>query len=649
MTKALMLLAVFLPIAAAWFIYPLRRRDREYRNLYIRIIPGIELAIALLLALLPRGTASLPEVCGLGLHFATGSFQSMLAVIAAFLWMMTALPCREYFEAYTNSNRFYFYWLLTLGALMGVFLAADLFTLFVFFEMMSFTSWVWVAWPETPKALDAAKTYLAVAVFGGMVLLVGLFVLQHLLGTLRFTEMAALAKILPEEKRDQLLIGGICCLVGFGAKAGMFPLHIWLPKAHPVAPAPASALLSGILTKSGVFGILVVARYLLWNDVRWNETVLLLGTITMVLGAVLALFSIDLKRTLACSSMSQIGFILLGVAMQGYLGEENALAAWGTVLHMLNHSLIKLVLFVAAGVIYLGNHHQLDLNVIRGYGRNKPFLKTVFFIGAASIAGIPGFSGYVSKTLLHESIVEYIHELLQSGENALPFEVVEWLFLISGGLTLAYMTKLFICIFVEQRPAGASAGVQEYLSPATRVALTLGATAMGVLGLTPGLTMEPIARWAGIFLWAGEGHAVHYFALVNLKGALVSIAIGIGIYAMVVCTALRRRKGSEVVYPDLWPEKLDLETLLYRPVLRALSFLGALCARIVASVGDFIVFLGEKLLFLRAPGIFVPKRTENFGAYEKKPRRLLITEAFSFDLLLAGGGLLFLLVYILFA
>ena len=92
------------------------------------------------------------------------------------------------------------------------------------------------------------------------------------------------------------------------------------------------------------------------------------------------------------------------------LGHENALAAWGTALHMLNHSLIKLVLFVAAGVIYLGTH-SLNLNDIRGWGRNKPVLKVLFFVGAASIAGVPGFSGYVSKTLLHESIVEYIHIL----------------------------------------------------------------------------------------------------------------------------------------------------------------------------------------------------------------------------------------------
>ena len=122
---------------------------------------------------------------------------------------------------------------------MGVFLAADLITLFVFFEMMSFTSYVWVAQNETPEALRAANTYLAVAVIGGMTLLVGLFLLYDLLGTLEIGALAGLAAALPEEKKVPLYVAGGCCLAGFGAKAGMFPLHIWLPKAHPVAPAPA--------------------------------------------------------------------------------------------------------------------------------------------------------------------------------------------------------------------------------------------------------------------------------------------------------------------------------------------------------------------------------------------------------------------------
>lgn len=642
----LMLFLILFPMAASVAVFPLRKRSREYRNRFVQAVPMVELAAAALLLFLPDAALELPGICGLGLQLAAGNLGRLLILTAAFLWAMTGLNCPSYFASAEGCNRFYLFWLLTLGALMGVFLAADLFTLFVFFEMMSFTSYVWVAQNETKEALRAGETYLAVAVIGGMALLAGLLLLYHLFGTLEIARLQTLAASLATEQKGLLYVAGGLCLTGFGAKAGMFPLHIWLPKAHPVAPAPASALLSGILTKSGVFGVLIISRYLFWTDVSWNRVVLALGVVTMVLGAVLAVFSIDLKRTLACSSMSQIGFILIGVAMQGYLNGENALAAWGTVLHMLNHGLIKLVLFVSAGVIYVGAH-SLDLNDIRGWGRNKPWLKAVFFVGAASIAGVPGFSGYVSKTLLHESIVEYIHMLQHMGSSAAAFQAVEWLFLISGGLTVAYMTKLFVAIFVSPKAVGQRPAVREYMSPGTRISLGLGALVLLILGVTPGATMERIGAWAAEFLHADHGHAVHYFAWVNLKGACISLGLGALVYLVVVRRMLTRRENGKLVCLDRWPGRLDLETLVYRPALAGLAFAGALCARVAASVGDLLVFAGERILFTKAPGIFVPKHDDNFGTYDRKPRRFLVGETFSFDLMLAGGGLTVFLLYLL--
>ena len=646
MEKILLLFLILFPILASVWVFPLRRRDRRYRNWLIQIVPAVELAAALLLLACPSVSLELPGMCGVGLSFRAGSLGSLLALVSAFLWAATGLNCPHYFASADGCNRFYLFWLMTLGALMGVFLAADLFTLFVFFEMMSFTSYVWVAQNETPEAVRAGQTYLAVAVIGGMALLAGLILLRTLLGTLTLAELPAAVSALPAERRSALYIAGGLALAGFGAKAGMFPLHIWLPKAHPVAPAPASALLSGILTKSGVFGVLILSRYLFWAEIPWNGVVLALGVVTMVLGAVLALFSIDLKRTLACSSMSQIGFILVGTAMQGFLTGENALAAWGTVLHMLNHSLIKLVLFVAAGVIYVGTH-SLDLNDIRGWGRNRPVLKALFFIGAASIAGVPGFSGYVSKTLIHESIVEYIHLLEHAGMDTGLFPAVERMFLFAGGLTAAYMTKLFVAIFVSTRAAGQRPALQSYLSRGTLTALACGAAPLLLLGLMPNLTMEPLAQWAGTFLMADAGHSVHYFSWVNLQGALISLGIGAAVYLLVVRLLLMEQRPEGMAYLDRWPRKLDLENLVYRPALSALTFAGALCARVAASLGDWIVLLGERILFTKAPGIFVPKHDENFGTYGRKPRRFLTEETFSFDLMMTGFGLIVLLLYML--
>ena len=644
----LLIFLVFFPIAAGIAAFPMGRRSKDFRDWFVIAAAGLELLCAALLLTVQGAEAALPEVCGLGLRFQAGGLGTLLSVIAAFLWVMTALPSREYFFHAENRNRYYLFYLMTLGALMGVFLSADLFTTFVFFEIMSFTSYVWVVQNETGPAIRAAETYLAVAVIGGLTLLMGLFLLQHLLGTLRIDALAAAAAALPEEKRGMLWAAGGCCLFGFGAKAGMFPLHIWLPKAHPVAPAPASALLSGILTKSGIFGILIVSRTLFLDDAAWGNLILALGTVTMAGGAVLAVFSIDLKRTLACSSMSQIGFILVGVGMQELLSHENALAVWGTVLHMMNHSIIKLVLFVAAGVVYLGCH-SLDLNEVRGFaGSDKPWLGTAFVVGALSIAGVPGFSGYISKTLLHESIVEYIH-LLEGGGTAGPYRLVEALFLISGGLTAAYMAKLCVCLCLDPKKPGHHVPPDPYMNRKTAAALSVGAVLLVVFGLRPEGTMEPIAAFAQSTLHGAEHTGtLHYFSWANLQGALISLAIGAAVYFLVVRKLLMTKdRSGQPVYLDRWPAELDLEERVYRPLLAALAFAGAALARAAASVGDGVIRVFRDLLYLRAPGIIKPKGNDEFGVYGNDPERNRVTETFAFDLLAAGVGILAVLGYIL--
>ena len=365
-------------------------------------------------------------------------------------------------------------------------------------------------------------------------MLMGVFILYHELGTVTIAELLPAAREYP--KKGLLYGAEACLLVGFGAKAGAFPLHIWLPKAHPVAPAPASALLSGILTKSGILGILIISSNLFLHDAVWGKWILGIGVLTMFGGAVLAVFSVDLKRTLACSSMSQIGFILIGVGMQGLLGEENALAVHGTLLHMVNHSMIKLVLFMAAGVIFM-NTHALDLNDIRGFGRRKPLLKGIFLTGALAIGGIPFFGGYISKTLLHESIVEC--------GGGLVMRAVEYSFLFSGGLTVAYMTKLYAAIFVERNK---SAEVQRkfdqmknYMNPRSTAVLTLSALLLLIWGLFPHTVMDRAAEMGeGLMHLEEAGHMVAYFSLKNLSGALVSVSIGAIVYVLFIRKSLMR-------------------------------------------------------------------------------------------------------------
>ncbi len=612
---------VFLPMLAAFVSYGIGRKNKDGRNIFADIIAGITLILCGILAVQTLTGAAggsqpvieIPYVCGMGLHFTLDGFRALYGTIAAFMWFMTTLFSREYFGHYRNRNRYYLFLLLTLGATEGVFFSADFFTTFVFFEIMSFTSYVWVVHDEKPESLRAGATYLAVAVMGGLVMLMGIFLLFDLTGTLNFAELSGCydkyvlttSSGIPEKK---IWAAGLCLLFGFGAKAGAFPLHIWLPKAHPVAPAPASALLSGILTKAGMYGILILTAYIFFQNAAWGGMILILGVFTMVIGALLALFSVDLKRTLACSSVSQIGFILVGVGMAGLLGKENAVALRGSLLHMVNHSLIKLVLFMAAGVVFM-NVHKLDLNEIRGFGRKKPLLNVIFLIGALGIGGIPLFNGYVSKTLLHESIVEYVF-LINAGVIPAFFttsvmNAVEWIFLLSGGLTIAYMTKLYVCLFVEKN---ADEAVQKtydalqgkYMNRASAFALTISAALLPLMGFLPGIVMDGIADMGQSFLRAEVMEKVSYFSFSNLKGALISLIFGALIYCLIVRFLLMKKEsgGGEKYYINRMPVWLDLENLIYRPVLlKILPFaLGVLC-RFLDSLVDTIVVVLRKTVY----------------------------------------------------
>lgn len=558
----------------AFACYGIGKLNKKARNI-VAVLTGVS-EIFLMLILLGQGSgnATVPQVCALGLHLESDGFRKVYGIVISLMWMMTLLLSDEYFAHHHNRNRYYFFNLLTLGATMGVFFSADLFTALIFFEIMSFTSYTWVIQEETPAAVKSANTYLAVAVIGGLAALMGLFMLQSTLGTTKISELYALAQAC--QQKGKLYGAAGCILFGFGAKAGMFPLHIWLPKAHPVAPAPASALLSGVLTKSGIFGILVISCNLLRYDFAWGTVILTLGCVTMLLGAVLALFSIDLKRTLACSSMSQIGFILAGIGMMGLLGEEGALAARGTLLHMLNHSLFKLVLFLCAGVIYM-NLHALDLNDIRGFGRKKPVLMIAFLLGAAGIGGVPLLNGYISKTLLHESIVE--------GAAAYGgwLTVAEWTFLLSGGLTVAYMTKLFVVVFVEKHPTKQEEydADRKYMNPVSTSVIALCALLLPILGLTADVSMNGIADLGTDFFHTGKlQHAVQYLSLENLKGAAISIVIGAAVYLLFI----RRVLMKDGKYLDRWPEKLDLENAFYKPLL--LRWLPGIFGWVAALFGE---------------------------------------------------------------
>ncbi|MBR5509346.1 MAG: sodium:proton antiporter, partial [Lachnospiraceae bacterium] len=277
-------LIVFFPFLAAFLCYFVGKVHKGFRDrvMQLSVIAEMVLMVTIVMTWYPQGELSFfwEGICMQGLFFKLDGFRVLYGCIAALMWMMTGIFSREYFGHYRNRNRYYFFFLMTLGATMGVFLSGDLYTTFIFFEIMSLTSYVWVIHDEKPEAMKAGEIYLAIAVIGGLVMLMGLFLLYDAIGTLRMSEIHDAVLAVWAEKEFQIYVAGGCMLFGFGAKAGMFPLHIWLPKAHPVAPAPASALLSGILTKTGVFGVLVVCAEMFRYDIQWGMLILGLGVVT---------------------------------------------------------------------------------------------------------------------------------------------------------------------------------------------------------------------------------------------------------------------------------------------------------------------------------------------------------------------------------
>ena len=264
----LIYILVFMPMIGAFVSYLIGRKSKKGRDFFVKFITIVEFCLSLKLLIDGANAEGLivniPEICGMGLNFTMDGFRVLYATIACFMWMCTSIFSEEYFAHYRNRNRYYLFQLLTLGATTGIFLSADLYTTFIFFEIMSISSYVWVAHDETAPSMRAAATYLAVAIIGGLTLLMGLFLLYTQTGTLMIRELYEACQ------GKNVYPACICMLVGFGAKAGAFPLQIWLPKAHPVAPAPASALLSGILTKTGIFGVLVISCQILLHDAVWG-------------------------------------------------------------------------------------------------------------------------------------------------------------------------------------------------------------------------------------------------------------------------------------------------------------------------------------------------------------------------------------------
>ncbi|MEA1048775.1 proton-conducting transporter membrane subunit [Lamprobacter modestohalophilus] len=324
------------------------------------------------------------------------------AGLSSLLWLFTTIYAIGYLEDSPNRRRFFGFFSLCVASTLGISLAGNLFTLLIFYELLTLSTYPLVAHRGTPKALAAATVYLRYTLSAGLVLMIGMVALQVLAGDLRFGQQEILAALGPEAQ--PWLIGLFWLMIlGFGVKAALVPLHGWLPRAM-VAPAPVSALLHAVaVVKAGAFGIvrLVYDVY----GIGFSEALgvldglVVIACVTIIYGSLRALTQQELKPRLAYSTVSQVSYIVLGIGLFGPLGTIAALA------HLLHQGLMKVTLFFCAGnyAEELGIHRIDELD---GVGRRMPLSSLAFTVGALGMIGMPPVVGFISKWMLGMGAVQ---------------------------------------------------------------------------------------------------------------------------------------------------------------------------------------------------------------------------------------------------
>ena len=388
-----MILAIFLPalVGIAVYCLPAAKADRALRARLHCGALALELALVILLCF-GQGTQAtlLPLTPTLTLFLHIDIVGSIFAVLMSTMWLLAAVFALEYLGHDAHERSFQAFYMTVLSALIGQCYAGSMITLYVFYELMTLLSVPLVVHERTPQAVAAGIKYLIYSIFGAMLGLLGIFFFNHYLGSVTFTP-GGMASAAPQ---TGLLVITFLVILGFGTKAGMFPMHGWLPTAHPVAPAPASAVLSGVITKAGVLAVIRVVYFLVGASAlrgTWVQTAFLVLTlITVFMGSMLAYREPLLKKRLAYSTVSQVSYVLFGLACM------HPVAFGGALLHVVAHSTIKDALFLCAGAIIhqTGKTYVRDL---RGIGKQMPITIWCWTIASLGLIGIPPTGGFVSK------------------------------------------------------------------------------------------------------------------------------------------------------------------------------------------------------------------------------------------------------------
>ena len=437
MNNVILLLLILIPMAVGALLPALKIRNRNKKRFLIAATLVLE-AVCTLFMLTQESAAlvlfSMTDTLVVSLRM--DGISKLFMVIASVGFLLAGLYAFRYMEHSQREDSFFAFFLLSLGALMGMDLSGNLITMYLFFELVTLLSMPMVLHDRTKESVRAALKYLFYSVAGAFLALCCIGFLSQYCTTLDFIAGGTLNSALTAGHETLLQTVIFLGIVGFGAKAGMYPLHGWLPTAHPVAPAPASAVLSAVITKAGVLAILRILFYTVGADFlrgSWVQKALLtLALVTVFMGSMMAYREKVFKKRLAYSSVSQISYVLTGLF---FLTPE---AALGSLLHILFHAVIKICLFLVAGsfIVNMDKHH---VDEFRGFGKAMPKTMWAYTLASLALVGIPPLSGFVSKWYL---ALGSLNSGIAGFGLAAPV-----ILLLSALLTAGYLLPISLCGF----------------------------------------------------------------------------------------------------------------------------------------------------------------------------------------------------------
>lgn len=416
----------------------------------------------------------------LDLYFHVDTMGKLFAVVVNVVWVLSGFYAFEYMKHEQEETRFFGFYVMVHGILHGLVFSGGMVTFYLFYELMTLLSVPMILHNRSRDAIKGGLKYLFYSLFGAYMVLFGLFFLNRFADSLTFLPGGTLNMDAVAGNEALMRVVVFSMIIGFSVKAGMFPLHAWLPTAHPVAPAPASAVMSGIIVKMGVLGMIRVVYYLVGADFirgTWVQTVWMsLALLTVFMGSMLAYREKVMKKRLAYSTVSQASYILFGLSLL------QPQAMTGALLHVVFHAVIKSCLFLSAGAI-IYKTHKTNVDDLRGIGKEMPVTIWCYTFASAALIGIPPASGFISKWYLATGA-------LDSGIG-----VFSWLgpvvLLTSALLTAGYLLPITVNGFLP----GADFNYGELIRKEPNLTMLLPLLLLALLAVMLGVLPNPLTDY----------------------------------------------------------------------------------------------------------------------------------------------------------